>query len=59
MEATVSKSNIVKLMREIREKLSLDIMDMNFEEQKAYIKNSLKEQKEKRKTAHNKAVHKK
>ena len=49
MEATVNKSNIVKLMREIREKLSLEIMNMSFEEQKKYLKNQIKEQKERRK----------
>ena len=36
-------------MREIREKLSLEIMNMSFEEQKKYLKNQIKEQKERRK----------
>ena len=50
MEATINKSNIVKLMREIREQFSLEIMNMSFEEQKLFLKNTLKEQKDKRKT---------
>lgn len=49
MEVAINKPNIVKLMREIRNQISLDIMDMSFEEQKTYIKKMLKEQKEKRK----------
>lgn len=49
MEVAINKPNIVKLMREIRNQFSLDIMDMSFEEQKTYIKKMLKEQKEKRK----------
>jgi len=52
MEAVINKPNVVKLMREIRDQFSLDIMNMSFEEQKAYIKKMLKEQKAKRK-AHN------
>ena len=53
MEAVINKPNVVKLMREIRDQFSLDIMNMSFEEQKAYIKKMLKEQKEKRRKAHN------
>ena len=49
MEAVINKQDVVKLMREIRNQFSLDIMNMNFNEQKAYIKKMLKEQKEKRK----------
>jgi len=49
MEAVINKMNVVKLMREIRDQFSLDIMNMSFEEQKVYIKKMLKEQKEKRK----------
>lgn len=49
METVINKPNVVKLMREIRDQFSLDIMNMSFEEQKAYIKKMLKEQKEKRK----------
>jgi len=52
METTINKSNVVKLMREIRNQFSLDIMNMSFEEKKAYIKKCLKESKEKRKKAH-------
>jgi len=51
MEKIISKPNIVKLMRNIRDQFSLDIMDMSFEEKKAYIKKRLKEKKEKRKNA--------
>ena len=53
MGAIVSKPNIVKLMREIRDQFSLEIMDMSFEEQKLFIKKRLKELKEKRETTHN------
>ena len=35
-------------MREIRDKFSLEIMDMTFEEEKEYIKNQLAELKRKR-----------
>ncbi|MGB1283121.1 MAG: hypothetical protein ACPG44_01505 [Polaribacter sp.] len=52
MEVTVNKSNIVGLMREIREKLSLDLMNMSFEEQKEYLSTQIKLRKEKRATAH-------
>lgn len=49
MEAVINKQNVVKLMREIRDQFSLEILNMTFEEQKAYIKKMLKEQKAKRK----------
>ena len=51
MEAIINKPNVVKLMREIRDQFSLDIMNMSFEEQKTYTKKMLQEQKEKRKKA--------
>lgn len=49
MEATINKPDVVKLMREIREQFSLDIMNMSFGEQKAYLKKRLDELKRKRK----------
>ncbi|MEA3495606.1 MAG: hypothetical protein U9R42_06170 [Bacteroidota bacterium] len=49
MEETINKPGVVKLMREIRDKFSLDIIDMSFEEQKAYLKKRLKELKRKEK----------
>ena len=53
MEAIINKPNVVKLMREIRDQFSLDIMNMSFEEQKTYTKKMLQEQKEKRKSRYN------
>ena len=53
MEAIINKPNVVKLMREIHDQFSLDIMNISFEEQKAYIKKMLDEQKGKRKKAQN------
>lgn len=43
-----SKTGMVLKMREIRDKFSLEIMDMTFEEEKEYIKNQLAELKRKR-----------
>ena len=37
------KFDAVKVMREIRDKLSLEIMDMNYEEERAYLDKLLKE----------------
>ena len=48
MEAIINKPDVVKLMREIRDKLNLDIMNMSFEEQKAYLKKRLEELKRKK-----------
>ena len=48
METVINKPNIVKLMREIRDQFSLEILNMSFEEQKVYIKKRLEEQKKKR-----------
>ena len=39
----MSKTNLVKTMREIRDKFSLEIMDMTFDQEKEYIKNQLAE----------------
>lgn len=48
MEATVNTSNNVKLMRKIREKSSLELMNMTFEEQKAHMKSFIEKQKKQR-----------
>ena len=52
MEATINKPDVVKLMREIRDQFSLDIMNMSFEEQKSYLKKRILELKRKRNEAH-------
>ena len=41
------KFDAVKMMREIREKISAETQNMNFEELKTYIDNKLKENKTK------------
>ena len=41
METIINKPDVVKLMREIREQLSMDITNMSFAEQKAYLKNQI------------------
>jgi hypothetical protein len=43
MKTTNEKIDIVKKMRAIRDKLSSEIMDMTFEQEKEYIKNQLTE----------------
>lgn len=43
MKAKVSKNEAVKKMRDIRDQLSLEIMDMTFEQEREYIKNQLAE----------------
>jgi len=43
MKTTVNKTSLVKKMREIRDNLSLEIMDMTFEQEKEHIKNQLAE----------------
>lgn len=43
MKTTTSKTGLVKKMREIRDKISIEIMDMTFEQEKEYIKNQLTE----------------
>ncbi len=48
MKTTTGKADIVKTMREIRDKLSLEIMDMTFAQEKEYIKSQLAELKLKR-----------
>jgi hypothetical protein len=49
MEAKTNKKNfeVIKSMREIRDKFSMEIMDMSFEEEKAYLKELLKEKRRK------------
>ena len=43
MKTTRSNTDLVKKMRAIRDKLSTEIMDMTFEQEKEYIKNQLAE----------------
>jgi hypothetical protein len=43
MKTTINKASLVKKMREIRDNLSLEIMDMTFEQEKEHIKNQLTE----------------
>ena len=43
MKTISNKTNIVKKMREIRDKFSIEIMDMTFDQEKEYIKNQLAE----------------
>jgi hypothetical protein len=37
----VKKFDAIKVMREIRDKISLEIMDMTFEQERAYLDNLL------------------
>ena len=48
MKTTIIKTDLVKKMREIRDELNLEIMDMTFEQEKEHIKNQLAELKLKR-----------
>ena len=41
MKKTEIKTSIVKKMREIRDNLSFEIMDMTFEQEKDFIKSQL------------------
>jgi hypothetical protein len=41
MRTTKNKSGVTAKMREIRDNLSIEIMDMTFEQEKEYIKNQL------------------
>ncbi len=43
MKTQKNKIGIVKKMREIRDKFSIDIMKMTLEQEKEYIKNQLAE----------------
>lgn len=46
---------MVKKMRQIREQISSEIINMTLDEQKGYIKNQIDELKKKREKAHNKS----
>ena len=48
MKTTTSKTDLVKKMREIRDKFSEEILDMTWEQEKEYIKNQLAELKSKK-----------
>jgi len=41
MKTITNKTNSVKMMREIRDKISIEIMDMTLEQEREYIKNQL------------------
>ena len=43
MKTTAIKTDIVKKMRDIRDKFSREIMDMTLEQEKEYIKSQLAE----------------
>ena len=43
MKTKTNKTDLVKKMREIRDKFSIEIMDMTFEQEKEYIKKQLAE----------------
>ena len=42
MNKIESKTGLVKKMRQIREKLSSEILDMSFEQEKLFLQNQLK-----------------
>lgn len=48
MKTITNKTDLVKKMRVIRDNLSIEIMDMTFEQEKEYIKNQLTELKSKK-----------
>jgi hypothetical protein len=48
MKTISNKTDLVKKLRVIRDKLNIEIMDMTFEQEKEYIKNQLAELKFKR-----------
>ena len=43
MKTTTSKTDSVKKMRDIRDKFSLEIMDMSLDQEREYIKKQLAE----------------
>ena len=43
MKTTTNVTDLVLKMREIRDKFSIEIMDMTFDQEKEYIKNQLAE----------------
>jgi len=48
MKTAKAKSDLVKKMREIRDKLSLEIMDMSFEQEKEFLNSQFAELKTRR-----------
>lgn len=48
MKTKIIKTDVVKHMRKIRDKVSIEIMDLNIDQEKEYIKLQLKELKNKR-----------
>jgi len=52
MKTTTNRTDLVKKMREIRDKFSIEIMDMTFDQEKEYIKNQLAELKLKKHGRH-------
>ena len=48
MKTTKGKNESIKKMREIRDKLSHEIMDLSYEEEKDYIKKQLSDLKSKK-----------
>lgn len=52
---TIEKESMIKRMREIRDQLNKKFEDMEFHEEKAYIKQELEELKKKRKATGNKS----
>ena len=47
MKATLDNSNVVKLMRKIRDQLSLEIMEIPLKKQEEYVSKELKKLKSK------------
>lgn len=43
MKTTTNRTDSVKKMREIRDRFSIEIMNMTFDQEKEYIKNQLAE----------------
>lgn len=56
MKKSKSKNGIVKKMREIRDSVSQEIMNMSLEDQKAYFKKMLIELKKKNNTRKKKSL---
>jgi len=54
METITVKPNMVKKMRQIRNQISSEILNMTLEEQKEYIKKEIDELKKKREKANSK-----
>lgn len=52
---TIEKESMVKKMREIRDELNKKFTDMDYQEEKAYIKQELERLKKKRKVISNKS----